>query len=487
MLVPQTGGDFLASWGTPAGYDIFMTVGDSNMFFGSAYDGSLDVGDARIFQLGVNAPNANAVILANDPLDLPDTTGNPGYIGPTVHFVKDQYMANGLLLGSRNALIVCYDYGGSSAAVANGTNWGALTGTPGTPTTPANSLLDKQVGRRTTALGLSGTNTVVAVLDTEGSNAYTAFANTLQLAAMNKYRWQLHRKYQFIRNLVGATVPIVISRSSEYAIANGAGRYSTNGMIVDGIIRAMASKFPYLGVADATGLGTASVHFTAADQRLRDDLYYTAFLAAKANTTRTVTWDANDTLTTALGYAAGYVLSNGNLDITGDTNSAWKTHLATGPLRSGKAYCEVKVQAMASATNLGYLGFCNADKYLNVQLGTADANDGPADMSAGHWGIADNSVVGYTKSWAGTTTWVLNDIIMLAVDMTSGKAWIGKNGTWLNSGDPAAGTGNWLAGIVDPIYIAASIFTGTGNKWRLQATAASQTYSPPSGFSAWGQ
>ena len=30
---------------------------------------------------------------------------------------------------------------------------------------------------------------------------------------------------------------------------------------------------------------------------------------------------------------------------------------------------------------------------------------------------------------------------MIAVNMDTGKAWFGKNGTWFVSGDPAAGTG----------------------------------------------
>jgi hypothetical protein len=41
------------------------------------------------------------------------------------------------------------------------------------------------------------------------------------------------------------------------------------------------------------------------------------------------------------------------------------------------------------------------------------------------------------------TSWTNNDILMFAYK--DGKFWIGKNGTWMNSGDPAAGTGDLVA------------------------------------------
>jgi hypothetical protein len=141
---------------------------------------------------------------------------------------------------------------------------------------------------------------------------------------------------------------------------------------------------------------------------------------------------------------------------------------------------------MASGVNMGFLGFCNADFQTTTYIGSGSSGLS-GNMSAGQWGgLGSNEVYGYTKDWTSTASWVATDIIMLAVNMISGKAWIGKNGTWYNSGDPAAGTGNWISGIIDPIFIAASIFSGTGNTYRLQPTSGSFTYTPPTGFSAWG-
>ena len=480
----------------PAGYDIIFSTGDSNKKHGASFDGALDTGDTNLKQLGYTSPNTDAVIAAVDPLDAATDGVDTGNIGHDVHFAKDYYMANGLRLGARQVLIVQTSKGGSYAGVDNFAHWGALTGTAGTPTTSSGSLLDIASGRRTTALALTGTNTVVACLELEGSNAYSAYGNASQTTLMHKYRWQLERKYQFIRNLLGPTVPIVISRATKDAINAAGGVYSTNGVRVDRIIKSMERKFTYFGVANSqspTELGgdgvSGDVHFSAADQRTLSGRYYTAFVAAKANTTRgVVTWEPDDVMLSADGYPAGFTLANSNLDLSGDANSAWKTHRISAPVRSGKVYCEVKIQAVNNASNMGMLGFCNADRASSTWVGdSAIADDGPAKMGASQWGGSPtNSVLGYTKDWTGTLSWVVNDIIMFAVDYTAGKAWIGKNGTWSNSGDPAAGTGQWLSGIVDPIYLAASIYTGTNNTYRLQPSSASFSYSAPSGFSAWG-
>lgn len=63
--------------------------------------------------------------------------------------------------------------------------------------------------------------------------------------------------------------------------------------------------------------------------------------------------------------------------------------------------------------------------------------------------------VGDTGATAGTgATFVDTDRVMHAIDLEAGKYWIGVNGTWANSGNPAAGTNalftGWPAGIWHP-------------------------------------
>jgi hypothetical protein len=81
------------------------------------------------------------------------------------------------------------------------------------------------------------------------------------------------------------------------------------------------------------------------------------------------------------------------------------------------------------------------------------------------------------------STLTTNDIAMFAVDADSGKFWVGKNGTWFNSGVPASGTGN-----------VATLNSGvTYAPFFLEFSASSTTvaynfgqrpfaYTPPTGF-----
>lgn len=80
--------------------------------------------------------------------------------------------------------------------------------------------------------------------------------------------------------------------------------------------------------------------------------------------------------------------------------------------------------------------------------------------------------------------WANNNIVQMAVDYDAGKVWFGLNNSW--SGSPSAGTGGTA-------YAASGKFGGSGvftkddtitRKNTAQLTPASQTYTPPTGFTA---
>ena len=115
-----------------------------------------------------------------------------------------------------------------------------------------------------------------------------------------------------------------------------------------------------------------------------------------------------------------------------------------------------------------------------------------------------------TNTYMGTitkenaTSWTNNDIIMFALDVDARKLWIGKNGTWNDSGDPAAGTGENASWTVDtgvsPSFMGYSgqgvnsVFNfGQDGTFNGNQTAQGNAdgngvgnfyYSPPSGFLA---
>jgi acyl-CoA hydrolase len=70
---------------------------------------------------------------------------------------------------------------------------------------------------------------------------------------------------------------------------------------------------------------------------------------------------------------------------------------------------------------------------------------------------------------------------MVAFNLTTNKLWWGKNGTWNNSGDPSAGTGEIYSGLDATAYYAAiTVQTNAYVTVNFGATAFSHTV--PTGF-----
>jgi len=100
-----------------------------------------------------------------------------------------------------------------------------------------------------------------------------------------------------------------------------------------------------------------------------------------------------------------------------------------------------------------------------------------------------------TVTTTGTSFFVAGDVLMFAFNVATGKLWIGLNGTWFNSGDPAAGTGEQFSGFDTALQ-------GGPFSWRFFYTGAfvvdnpirfhgafgnslfPQAYAAPAGFTA---
>lgn len=94
---------------------------------------------------------------------------------------------------------------------------------------------------------------------------------------------------------------------------------------------------------------------------------------------------------------------------------------------------------------------------------------------------------GDTGATTGTgATFATSDTLMLALDMAIGatKLWIGVNGTWSNSGDPAAGSGALFAGFPAGVwhpYVWTDNDTGN-HTITINSGHAAFTYAMPAGF-----
>jgi len=153
----------------------------------------------------------------------------------------------------------------------------------------------------------------------------------------------------------------------------------------------------------------------------------------------------------------------------------WKSLRAISPKSSGKYYFEL-VLNMPSGQCL--VGIALSTMLLSNYVG--------ADASS--WGFYDTG----DKYHSGSGTdvdigYVTGDIVQFAVDLDTGKVWFGTNNTWVDSGDPGAGTGESYQSdsIKDnDVYIAGST-KYSPNVIRIRACDTDQIYSPPSGFTPW--
>ena len=147
-----------------------------------------------------------------------------------------------------------------------------------------------------------------------------------------------------------------------------------------------------------------------------------------------LTWNPLDTTDTS-----DLTFSEGNLKVVNATGVCRGTLAAS----SGKWYWEIKQITAVDASN-------------PIQYGVADTEDSPPTHSS-----LNNALIAYSdnntnkaikKFAAGTESTITstmgsfnniaqNDIIQFAFDADTAKLWVGRNGTYLNSGDPANGTG----------------------------------------------
>ena len=151
--------------------------------------------------------------------------------------------------------------------------------------------------------------------------------------------------------------------------------------------------------------------------------------------------------------------SNGNTSIYANTQNSWNQLTpATFVMPSGgKFYWEVK-NTSSSHPNYINPGFMNANYYNNL-LANSGFPGNVYDADNGFWngmqGGGDNNT--YAVYRAGTASnisisesFTNGDILSFAVDLNNRKAWLGKNGTYIQSGNPSNGTNEtWSSADID--------------------------------------
>jgi len=158
------------------------------------------------------------------------------------------------------------------------------------------------------------------------------------------------------------------------------------------------------------------------------------------------------------GVTNNSVFTEGNTKITGNLNGYWQSGVSTIGITSGKWYFEAK--PYDSNTKICTIGYGDEADIENW----GKNNDFPGAASSKSYGYAGGTASGYgqiipsTNKPSPAVTYNQTNIIGVAIDADNGYVYWSKDGTYVNSGNPASGASG-TGGIAIP--------TGTGTNGTL--------------------
>ena len=176
-------------------------------------------------------------------------------------------------------------------------------------------------------------------------------------------------------------------------------------------------------------------------------------------------------------HLAGATLSNGNLSATCPTGTTY--YFARGTFvipQTGKWYFETIV------TTVGQYPVIGAMAASSQIVSSTTEYVGGSTNSAGWFGGLDAIYANASQVVTGLTSLSNGDVIMCAV--SDNKVYLGRNGTWANSGDPVAGTGSVLTATADLVPAISLRGSPTAPVVDLNFGQRPFAYTAPSGFKA---
>ena len=160
---------------------------------------------------------------------------------------------------------------------------------------------------------------------------------------------------------------------------------------------------------------------------------------------------------------------------------------------TGKWYWEVKINTKG-ASGYGWKSDSNVGGSQALSSGTGSR--GTVYNVGGSGGFADgewtDDFSGATSNFSPFATASNNDVVMFALDLDNRRGYVGLNGTWFNSANPANGTGSIGLGKVTTHAVTSNFYpmcvrldaSGTGT-YNFGGTSFAHT--PPTGFLNWNQ
>lgn len=144
--------------------------------------------------------------------------------------------------------------------------------------------------------------------------------------------------------------------------------------------------------------------------------------------------------------------------------------------------------AAGDTTGWYWEGVCTSMDTARTYIGICCPTDGPTSVGASYAFTTKFVLANTGQYWQASTSsgspngtytsYAANDVMMVAYK--NGSLWIGKNGVWMNSGDPVAGTGAVSTTLSTSKEW--SVYFGYNSTWSTNFGQRPFTYTPPSGF-----
>ena len=180
-----------------------------------------------------------------------------------------------------------------------------------------------------------------------------------------------------------------------------------------------------------------------------------------------------------LDKSSAITTSDGNLTVTNASTNSWNHGRGTLFAPSGKWYYEWTPTAGSYAL-AGWMTDVSGNDYVEEE------SDPDTTYYRGVGTGGRGVVIGDGSPDTGPANFSNGDVVMMAIDVDTMKFWVGVNGTWYNSGDPANGTnatGTWTARIGYKIAPWYGCFNGTSETFNFGASSFAHTI--PTGFNSW--
>lgn len=171
-------------------------------------------------------------------------------------------------------------------------------------------------------------------------------------------------------------------------------------------------------------------------------------------------------------------LSNGNLTVLGVGGASCLVRATANHTTTGKYYFEVVMDVVATGANAPKVAIAGGSVSLSNSLGYGGAGPFASIQSSGAFTYNNGS---YKSSGV---TFANGDRCNVAVDLGANKIWFGKNGTYILSGNPAAGTNATWAISAATAFFPAS-FVNSTSQVTAHFASGSWVDAAPSGFGAW--